>query len=65
MTKLEKDSNEKIKNIESSILLESISKDIKIIKLKELFDEIKELIDKKYLKKKDITNNEYYLLFWN
>ena len=64
MTNLEKESHEKIKNMESSISSESVPKNIKKIKSKELFDEKKYSSDKK-TQNKDITSNEYYFLFWN
>ena len=65
MTNLEKESNEKIKNMKLSISLESVPKNIKKVKSKELFNEKKDSRDKKIPQNKDITTNEYYFLFWN
>ena len=61
MTKREKESNDKIKNIESSISSESISKSITKIKFRDFFN-VK--TEKKPIEF-NITNNEYYFLFWN
>lgn len=62
MSKCEKESNEKIKNIDA-VCSESISKFVKI-KSNDLYDEKKDSIDKT-TQNKDIMSNEYYFLFWN